>query len=222
MFLFFSLPVFAASVEPLSGVAVVTSDKLNVRSGPSTNSEVIGSLTKDESVDVVGLEEPDWYVIEYEGQQGYIYSDYVIFTPEEEIETDTTGITKQYTVIGLIVVIFLLVGIAAYTFISMKRDQDTDEEDEEEASIPISDHDDTNMHLGEVTYDTYRLDIDPSFFETTTVIPQPESVAPDEEWSSQESGRDIRSLDTKLEEASAQIEALKREVAELKNKKTEE
>ena len=49
-------------------------------------------------------------------------------------------------------------------------------ENDEEDYIPITDHDDTNMHMGEISYDTYRLDIDPKYFEQTSVIPQPESI----------------------------------------------
>ena len=187
VFLFSSLPVLAAQVEPLDGIAVVTSEKLNVRRGPSKEYAVIGVLVKDASVDVEGIVEPSWYVIEYQGQQGYIHSSYVIFTPAEEIETALNVVVKQYIIMGLGIVIFLIVGLMTYTALSiysakkreemeqMENDIENETEDETEDriedkiedEIPITDHADTNMHLGEITYDTYRLDIDPSFFVQT-------------------------------------------------------
>ena len=229
--LFTSLPVYAANVERLRGVAVVTAENLNVRSGPSKKYDKLGTLAKDVSVEVKGIVEPDWYVIEYQGEEGYINSDYVIFTPQDEIEGGFALVAKKYMVMALVVVILVVGGITIYTFIGMKRKQ---EEDEEEY-IPVTDHDDTNMHMGEVTYDTYRIDIDPKYFEQTTIIPQPESIYDEkgeapwkkdlfgEEMAEEQiikeqitSEADIQTLDSKLEQASAQIAALQKEVEQLK------
>ena len=229
--LYTSLPVYAANVERLKGVAVVTAENLNVRSGPSKEYDKLGTLAKDVSVEVKGIVEPDWYVIEFEGEEGYISSDYVIFTPEDEIEGGFALVAKKYMVMALVVVILIVSGITIYTFIGMKRKQ---EEDEEEY-IPVTDHDDTNMHMGEVTYDTYRIDIDPKYFEQTTIIPQPESIYDEkgeapwkkdlfgEEIAEEQivkeqitSEADIQALDSKLEQASAQIAALQKEVEQLK------
>ena len=240
VFLFSSLPVLAAQVEPLDGIAVVTSEKLNVRRGPSKEYAVIGVLVKDASVDVEGIVEPSWYVIEYQGQQGYIHSNYVIFTPAEEIETALNVVVKQYIIMGLGIVIFLIVGLMTYTALSIysakkreemeqmendiendieddiENDIEDETEDRIEDEIPITDHADTNMHLGEITYDTYRLDIDPSFFETTTIVPQPESIYEKQEVLDKKEENNIHTLDMKLEQASAQIAALQKEMEELK------
>lgn len=234
--LFASLPIYAAEVERLRGVAVVDVDSLNVRSGPSKDYEKLGALSRNISVEVKGIVEPDWYVIEFEGEDGYISSDYVIFTPQDEIEGGFALVAKQYFVMALIVVILILSGIIIYTFVNMKKNQDEDEEDE----IPVTDHDDTNMHMGEVTYDTYRIDIDPKYFEQTTIIPQPESIydengeAPwkkdlygeeiaEEQIIEQQltSEADIQAIDSKLEQASAQIAALQKEVEQLKKQQPE-
>lgn len=233
MVLLTSLPVYAAEVERLRGVAVVDVDSLNVRSGPSKNYEKLGTLARDISVEVKGIVEPDWYVIEFEGEDGYISSDYVIFTPEDEIEGGFALVAKKYMVMALVVAILILSGILIYTFIYMKKEQQDDEEEEDE--IPVTDHDDTYMHLGEVTYDTYRIDIDPKYFEQTTIIPQPESIYDErgeapwkkdlfgEEKTEEQviktqmtSEADIQALDSKLEQASAQIAALQKEVEQLK------
>ena len=231
LFLFVSIPVYAAEVEPLKGIAVVDVESLNVRSGPSKNYDKLGTLSQYVEVKVKGIVEPDWYVIDFDGQEGYISSDYVIFTPEDEIEGGFKLVAKKYLVMALVVIILILSGTLIYTFIGIKKKEDDDEED----YIPITDHDDTNMHMGEVTYDTYRIDIDPKYFEQTTIIPQPDSIYDengDAPWRkdlfSEEvkqenvvveqitSETDIQSLDSKLEQASAQIAALQKEVEQLK------
>lgn len=234
LLLFSSFPVHATEAKPLKGEAVITSDKLNVRSGPSKEFSILGTLERNQVVEVTGIVEPDWYVIEYNNSQGYIYGDYLIFTPTREVEEVTpTFPVRTYLVLGLSVVILLVVGLLIYTFLSLRRDREDDEEEDEDG-IPITAHDDTNMHLGEVTYDTYRLDIDPSFFETTTLVPQPDSIA--EEMVGTASGEEasgldknnekhpinIQLIDTRLEEASAQLAALQKEVEELKKQKQEE
>lgn len=225
---FASLTVHAAEVKALKGVAVVKAESLNVRSGPSKDYDKLGVLVKDTVVEVRGIVEPDWYVIIFEEKEGYISSQYVDFTLQDEIEGEAEFVTKKYIVMGLVVAILIVSGIIVATFISLKRDEE---------EIPITEHDDTNMHMGEVTYDTYRIDIDPKFFEQTSFLPQPESIdkrsALDKELSKNEftlelqkkeqstSDTDIESLDSKLEQASAQIAALQKEVEQLKKQKTE-
>ena len=231
LFLFASLPVYAAEVEPLKGIAVVDVESLNVRSGPSRDYDKLGTLPQGSEVEVEGIVEPDWYVIEFEGEEGFISSDYVIFTPQDEIEGGFQLVAKKYMVMALVVVILILSGALIYTFVGIKKK----EEDDEDNYIPVTDHDDTNMHMGEVTYDTYRIDIDPKYFEQTTIIPQPDSIYDEngeapwrkdlfEKESEQETvlqeritaEADIQTLDSKLEQASAQIAALQKEVEQLK------
>lgn len=241
LFLFASLPVFAAQEEKLKGEAVVTTDSLNVRSGPSREYEKIGSIKRDTIVEVVGIVEPDWYVIEFESEKGYISSQYVTFTPYEEVEHDFGPLLKNVFIMALVVMILIVAGIMVYTFVDIQKRKEEEEGEGEE--IPITNHDDTNMLMGEVTYDTFRLDIDPKYFETTTIIPQPESVYGEQtrqeeaEWRSDILGEatkvnkkedmtemtieGIDSLDSKLEQASAQIAALQKEVEQLKKQKPE-
>jgi len=224
LFFFISLPVYAKDVESLKGIAVVDVETLNVRSGPSKEYDKLGTLAKDISVEVKGFVEPDWYLIDFEGKEGYINSEYVIFTPLEETGKNDFFIDKKYLVMALVVAILIVSGILIYTFINMRK-EDSEEE------IPITDHDNTNMHMGEITYDTYRIDIDPKYFENTTIIPQPESVYEEKLWKKDLFGEevtervvkeqvtseaDIQTLDSKLEQASAQIAALQKEVDELK------
>ena len=227
LFLFASLNVSAAGVESIKGSAVVEAENLNVRSGPSKDYDKLGTLSEGASVEVKGYVDPDWYVIDFEGKDGYISSKYVVFTPQDEIEEGFSLVAKKYYAMALVVAIMILSGVIVYTAMNMKRDKEED--------IPVTNHDDTNMHMGEVTYDTYRLDIDPKYFEQTSVIPQPESIydengnvpwkkdfpgeetAKEQEIKSEMSTEaDIQTLDSKLEQASAQIAALQKEVEQLK------
>ena len=116
-----SMPVYAAQVERLRGVAVVDVDSLNVRSGPSRDYEKLGTLARDISVEVKGIVEPDWYVIEFEGEEGYISSEYVVFTPEDEIEGGFALVAKKYIVMALVVAILLISGGLVYNYINMKQ-----------------------------------------------------------------------------------------------------
>ena len=70
----FSTPVPTSTPIP-EGVVVarIISDVQNVRSGPSTNFNVIGQLQQDEEVRVVGANiDSSWLVIEFRGQDGWI------------------------------------------------------------------------------------------------------------------------------------------------------
>jgi len=56
--------------------AYVTSDALNVRSGPSVDSEIVGRLTKDNRIEVSG-NSGQWRKIKYGNIEGYVASDYL-------------------------------------------------------------------------------------------------------------------------------------------------
>ena len=233
LFLFLSMPVYAYKVDSIEGIAVINTENLNVRSGPSKDYDRIGTLKKDTMVKVIGFVEPEWYMIEYGGKEGFIHKDYIIFTPEEETEETTDS--QDFTLI--IIVSAIAVVVVSMVITLLKKGKDEEEEDEETEYIPLVSHEDTNMHFGEVSYDTYRLDIDPIYFEQTTIIPQPESiydmscskeVSADERAEASYESEEIvgndklllkqeeyHSLDMKLEEATAQIAALQKEVEEL-------
>ncbi|MDS0526633.1 SH3 domain-containing protein [Clostridium sp. SHJSY1] len=53
------------------------SSSLNFRSGPSTDSGIIGSLPHGASVKILG-QSGDWYNVEYNGLSGYVRGDYLI------------------------------------------------------------------------------------------------------------------------------------------------
>ena len=240
LLLCFSLPVYASEYESIKGTAVVVTDTLNVRNGPSKDHQRMGTLKKDTMVQVIGIVEPDWYVIEYGGEEGYVHKDYVLLNQEEEVvEEDIEDSLEQekqpinFMLIGIVTAIILVIAAMAVTLLRGKDNEEEEEEIQEtKEKIPVANHEDTNMHLGEVFYDTYRLDIDPIYFEDTPSIPQPESIILEREAESGRqsdldntkelggvSGDNLQVLDSKLEEATARIAELQKEVEELKKSK---
>ena len=65
------------------GSGTVTSDNLNVRSGPSTSNGVIGSLKLNTTVEILSVSN-EWYKIDYNGKEGYISSSYIKLNPLEK------------------------------------------------------------------------------------------------------------------------------------------
>ena len=59
------------------GSGKVTTDNLNVRSGPSSNYSKLGTLTKETKVEVVERYSNGWYKIKYKGSYGYVSGAYV-------------------------------------------------------------------------------------------------------------------------------------------------
>ena len=59
------------------GSGNVTTDNLNVRSGPSSNYSKLGILTKGTKVEVVERYSNGWYKIKYKGSYGYVSGAYV-------------------------------------------------------------------------------------------------------------------------------------------------
>ena len=61
--------------EPVDRV-VITGDNINVRSGPSTESDRLGSCYNGYDFEYLGTEDDEWFKIKYNGEIGYIFSDY--------------------------------------------------------------------------------------------------------------------------------------------------
>ncbi len=58
---------------------------VNVRSGPDTTYDVLGSLSLGDQVQVTGSQD-GWYIIDYNGQKAYIFAEYA---------SDVAGVTQQ-------------------------------------------------------------------------------------------------------------------------------
>ena len=79
----------ALTVTELDKTMYVKSS-VNVRSGPSTDFDKIGSLAKGKSVKVTGQsDQTGWYRIDYDGQTGYVSDSYLQADPLPEPETTT-------------------------------------------------------------------------------------------------------------------------------------
>lgn len=77
-------------------VGTVTADALNVRTEPSTQSDILGLLPYGSSVEIhehIG----SWYKIDFMEQVAYIFGDYVAISEkkaQEEIQADLTALTE--------------------------------------------------------------------------------------------------------------------------------
>ena len=73
------LSVMVAAAEGTSGK--VTADALHIRSGPSTETEILGKFYNGAVVELTG-EEGDWYTISYNGATAYLHKDYIQLVDE--------------------------------------------------------------------------------------------------------------------------------------------
>ena len=73
-------------------VAMVNVDKLNVRSGPSTSHDIIGTFIKDDDISLVSIKN-GWYKIEMEdGKTGWTNGQYI--TLDGEVTVDKLNVRK--------------------------------------------------------------------------------------------------------------------------------
>lgn len=117
------------SVDEYTAQGEIITD-VNVRKGPSTDYEIIGTVRTGDTVSVTGETHDHWYRVEYEGQTGYIFGDYVKVSeaaasmepqgdgtengeqPDGEMEPEDgkrPGIVKIIAIVLLIVLIMVLI-----------------------------------------------------------------------------------------------------------------
>lgn len=87
-------------VEPDLKKGMVTVDILNVRSGPSTDTEKMGKLSLGTTVEILS-EAEGWYKINFESKVGYIFGEYVRIIDQTLNENQNIGLSiveyaKQY------------------------------------------------------------------------------------------------------------------------------
>ncbi|MCM3619265.1 SH3 domain-containing protein [Sutcliffiella horikoshii] len=84
------------SEEAQGKVAIITTDGLNIRSEPSTQGEVLGSLSDGQQVEVLAIR-GEWINISYDGTVGWVHSDYAKIgtsgSGEQGVQTPKTGAT---------------------------------------------------------------------------------------------------------------------------------
>ena len=86
--------VMVAAADGTSGK--VTADALRVRSGASTDTEILGLLYNGAVVELTG-EEGDWYTIAYSGATGYLHKDYVQLVDEEAVAEASVVSSQAYS-----------------------------------------------------------------------------------------------------------------------------
>lgn len=80
-------------------IGTVTGNDINVRSGPSTGDDKLGTVNEGESVTILG-EESGWYKIEYDEGIGYVYSDYITVSDGDVADkSDSEDSTEAPTII---------------------------------------------------------------------------------------------------------------------------
>lgn len=89
----FSIEVYY-DVTDIEDKTMYSKTSLNVRKGPGTNFDKVGTLSLNEAVKCVGQCENGWYKIEFNGSDAYVSGKYLSDTKIEvpEVNTDTTGL----------------------------------------------------------------------------------------------------------------------------------
>ncbi len=78
------------TVEAYDGTYYISaSGGINVRLGPSTQYDIIGSLLYGEKITVTGKTDNGWYEIPYQGKTGYIAAKYVSSEPVSTLTFET-------------------------------------------------------------------------------------------------------------------------------------
>ena len=82
-------PETEPETEPAPEVYVTTGSTVNVRSEPSTSSRILVQLPRGTQIDYVKRYNNDWAVINYDGQEAYISSQYIEAVEPETAEAET-------------------------------------------------------------------------------------------------------------------------------------
>lgn len=144
IFLLFSLTVFAKetdfTITDLSATATISTDTLNVRSGPGKDYDSIGKISSDDTILITGQASTGWYQIDYSGKEGYISDSYVTITNQESapqsseyIEGDSQKEPVNYVLLIVIAVILIIIVTIIITIVkAMTGNRNEEEEDSEE------------------------------------------------------------------------------------------
>lgn len=157
-FFIFSVPVTVlavneAEITEMAAQGEITSD-VNVRKGPSTDYEKIGTVREGDIVTVTGQSHDGWYRIEYQGAEGFIYGQYmtVISTVSEEPEHTAAveeqqeeaegsgeegvrfdfGVLKAAAAVVIIAVIIVMIFLTLRSMRQAEEDMEDDDDDEED------------------------------------------------------------------------------------------
>ena len=93
--------IMASSISALAAeTGVITADRLNVRAEASTSASVLGKLSQNETV-TLEAKTGGWYQISFNGQKGYISSDYVkVLKTEAKVTADKLNVRAEASTSG--------------------------------------------------------------------------------------------------------------------------
>lgn len=143
-------------VTELSAQGEITSD-VNVRKGPSTDYDKIGTVRVGETIPVTGETADGWYRVTYQGQEGYIYGKYMTIqqteAPADNNPQDGDGTAPGelpekaggFSALKLVAIVFIIIVIIIMIFLtirSMHQTVDEDDEDEDEEDYEDEDYED--------------------------------------------------------------------------------
>lgn len=167
----------AASVVAVSGEVKVTSD-VNVRQGPGTTYEILGTIRTGDVLAVTGKTSDNWYQILFQSETGYVYGDYVSFTEKEEAgvspddlpnmtedesEAESVGITKWIKPIAIALMMIVIAIMMVLTIRSMRQmDDEESESDDEDDDFEDDDFEDDEFDDEEL-YEDEDEDSDEDF-----------------------------------------------------------
>ncbi len=176
LFLLFPMTVHAEGefqVTELSAQGEITSD-VNVRKGPSTDYDKIGTVRVGETILVTGETADGWYRVTYQGQEGYIYGKYMSVQQTElpadnnpQDGDDTTpgeppeeeggfSALKLVALVFIIIVIIIMIFLTIRSMRQMDDEDDSDDEDddyEEEEDYEGEDDDEYGDDTGDDEYE---------------------------------------------------------------------
>lgn len=176
------------TVESFDGTYyVISSGGLNVRKGPSTNYDVIGSLSYGKEIRVTGKVGSDWFEISYQGTTGYISSKYVSLEPvatsplytEQQTAATTEPASEEANtnhditpflsnapmllVLLAIIVVIILIIITVFSFFRNNTKYDSEDYDEyDDYSYDDSDEHDDYSYDDSDEYDDGPYDSKPN------------------------------------------------------------
>ena len=145
-------------VTELSAQGEITSD-VNVRKGPSTDYDKIGTVRVGETIPVTGETADGWYRVTYQGQEGYIYGKYMTVqqteAPADNNPQDGDGTAPGelpekeggFSALKLVAIVFIIIVIIIMIFLTIRSmrqtvDEDDSYEDEYEDEEDYEDEDD--------------------------------------------------------------------------------
>ncbi len=152
-------------VTELSAQGEITSD-VNVRKGPSTDYDKIGTVRVGETIPVTGETADGWYRVTYQGQEGYIYGKYMTIqqteAPADNNPQDGDGTAPGelpekeggFSALKLVAIVFIIIVIIIMIFLTIRSmrqtvDEDDSYEDDEDEYEDEEDYEDEDDEDGE-------------------------------------------------------------------------